>query len=254
MDRTNYLERINYKGELNISIGVLSAIQEAQLLSVPFENLDIFMKRAIIIDLESLYRKIVINRRGGFCYELNGLFQLLLNELGFKTKILSARVYNKKTKTYGQEFDHMTILIDLDNWLWLVDVGFGDFSLHPLKFILNKPIEDKNGKFLFDTSDNFYFRISKYSEDEQTYIPEYTFSLTERNLSDFSNMCQYHQTSSESHFTHNRICSLATQNGRISLTDDKLIITENRIRNEFPITDKKEFNQSLLQYFNITLV
>jgi N-hydroxyarylamine O-acetyltransferase len=253
MDKFKYLNRIDYKGELNISINVLNAIQEAHLLNVPFENLDIFEKRVIKIDSEIFYGKIVTDRRGGFCYELNGLFQQLLKEIGFKTKIISARVFNKRSKTYGLEFDHMAIIINIDNWQWLVDVGFGDFSLHPLKLILGQPIEDKNGKFLFDKLDEAIYRVLKFSEEEQSYIPQYKFSLTERSLSDFSGMCHYHQTSPESSFTQNKLCSVATRNGRITLTDNKLIITEDGIRTESVIRNNTEFDLALLKYFNIVL-
>src|SRR5713226_4388823 len=87
-----YLQRINYDGPLEPGIQTLSALQETHLLTVPFENLDIPLEREIKLDEAALYYKIVEQQRGGFCYELNGLFASLLRTLGFKVTMLSAGV------------------------------------------------------------------------------------------------------------------------------------------------------------------
>src|SRR5579859_3200412 len=85
----SYLRRIHYTGSLEPTYQTLAALQEAHLLAVPFENLDISLGREIILDEAALFHKIVEQRRGGFCYELNGLFASLLRALGFKVTMLS---------------------------------------------------------------------------------------------------------------------------------------------------------------------
>ena len=92
MDTEAYLERIGYRGPTRPTANVLRRLHRMHLLSIPFENLDIHWKRPIVVDVEAFYRKIVDHNRGGFCYELNGLFNALLRELGFETRLLSARV------------------------------------------------------------------------------------------------------------------------------------------------------------------
>lgn len=85
-----YLNRIGYEGAVNPSSDTLRALHLAHVLTVPFENLDIHLGRSISIEPEALFRKIVLARRGGYCFELNGLFALLLEQLGFSVTRLAA--------------------------------------------------------------------------------------------------------------------------------------------------------------------
>ena len=111
MDIHAYLSRIGYRGTLEPSAATLHALQQAHLLAVPFENLDIHLGRPIVLDQTALFDKIVARRRGGFCYELNGLFAVLLRELGFEVTLLSAGVA-RASGGFGPEYDHLTLLVD----------------------------------------------------------------------------------------------------------------------------------------------
>jgi hypothetical protein len=126
-----YLERIGYSGVTDPNSDTLRALHRAHLFTVPFENLDIGLKRTIPCDAEAAVRKIVEQRRGGFCYELNGAFAWLLRALGFHVTLLSARV-GRADGSLGPEYDHLTLRVDLDQ-PWLADVGFGDSFLDPLR-------------------------------------------------------------------------------------------------------------------------
>ncbi|MEK9136104.1 MAG: arylamine N-acetyltransferase [Bacteroidota bacterium] len=253
MDTTRYLARINYAGDLTPSVATLGGLQEAHLLTIPFENLDIHLGEKIVLDIDRFYRKIVENGRGGFCYELNGLFHSLLRSVGFDARMVSARVYDGNLGKYGPEFDHLAILVDIDDDTWLTDVGFGDFTMRPLRFVLNALQADRNGQFLIENHDSQYVRVSKYSTEEAIFVPQYIFTTREQVLDDFTEMCTYQQTSSESYFKRKRLCSLATTHGRITLTDDKVITTEGGNRTEFPITNSQEFAHVLKQYFGVNV-
>src|ERR1700674_1780666 len=130
MDIEAYLQRINYRGSLAPAIQTLRELQVAHLLAVPFENLSIHSAEPIVLDDDALFEKIVVRRRGGFCYELNGLFAALLRELGFEVTMLSAGVANAEG-AFSPDFDHMALLVNL-NERWLADVGFGDSFREPL--------------------------------------------------------------------------------------------------------------------------
>src|SRR5262245_13661791 len=130
MDVTAYLKRINYNRSLAPSAETLRQLQLTHLRTVPFENLSIHAHEPIVLDDEALFDKIVGRRRGGFCYEVNGLFAALLRALGFDVTMLSAEVAND-SGDFTQPFDHMTLLIKLEQ-RWLADVGFGDSFLEPL--------------------------------------------------------------------------------------------------------------------------
>ncbi|TFB10035.1 arylamine N-acetyltransferase, partial [Candidatus Marinimicrobia bacterium MT.SAG.4] len=94
MDIEAYLERIGYRGSRTPSVQTLRDMQLVHLLTVPFENLSIHAGEPIVLEDDALFEKIVARRRGGFCYELNGLFAALLRALGFNVSMLSARVAN----------------------------------------------------------------------------------------------------------------------------------------------------------------
>lgn len=92
MDRSAYLARIGYEGALTPAIETLRGLHRAHVMTVPFENLDIHLGRPISLNPADLFRKIVVDRRGGYCFELNGLFTLLLEDVGFAVTRLAARV------------------------------------------------------------------------------------------------------------------------------------------------------------------
>src|SRR5437660_12879903 len=112
MDIQAYLQRIDYTGPLVPSAKTLRLLQVAHLRTIPFENLSIHSGEPIVLDDDALFEKIVRRRRGGFCYELNGLFAALLRALGFDVKMLSARVANDE-RIFGPDFDHMALLVTL---------------------------------------------------------------------------------------------------------------------------------------------
>src|SRR5689334_10616650 len=135
MDVHAYLDRIGYRGAIEPTFETLAALQRAHLLAAPFENLDIGLGRPIVLDHGLLFDKIVTRRRGGFCYELNGLFAELLRALGFHVTRLAAGVARADGE-FGPEFDHLTLLVREPNQSgtqWLVDVGFGDSFRAPLR-------------------------------------------------------------------------------------------------------------------------
>src|SRR5258708_13156169 len=114
MDVQDYLNRINYQGPLAPTAETLRQLQVAHLLTVPFENLSIHGREPIVLEDEALFQKIVNRRRGGFCYELNGLFAALLRALGFKVAMLSAQVANAEGE-FSRHFDHMPLMLTLED-------------------------------------------------------------------------------------------------------------------------------------------
>lgn len=249
MNKRDYLNRIRVeKRNLMTDFETLKFLQKQHLLHIPFENLDIHLKKPIILDTQRFYQKIVEEKRGGFCYELNGLFNELLKEIGFQNKIISARVCGRDGN-FGAEYDHLAILTKIGDEEFLVDVGFGDFAAEPLKFVLDIEQVDENGTFLIRKFDNEYFEVVK--KEGETWQSEYIFKDLARDLSEFTEMCNFHQTSPESHFTRGKLCSIMTENGRKTLTDRKLITTKNGEKTETEVNSENEFYQILEREFRI---
>jgi N-hydroxyarylamine O-acetyltransferase len=247
VDVAAYLARIGYRGPTEPTVETLRAIHRAHLLTVPFENLDIPLGRKILLDEAAILRKVVEQRRGGFCYELNGAFAALLRVLGFSTTLLSARAA-RDAGGEGPEFDHLTLRVDLED-PWLADVGFGDSFIEPLRLESGREQVDLAGTFrLVQVEERL--QLEK-TEANGRWKQQYSFALQPRSLGDFAGMCHYHQTSSESHFTQNRICTRATPDGRITLSGMKLIVTRNGQRQERMLTSEGEWHNAHQEHFGI---
>lgn len=247
MDINSYLNRINYKGSIEPSQNTLKCLQKAHLLTIPFENLDIHSNTEIKLEPNHLFNKIIIHKRGGFCYELNGLFYSLLKELGFDVKMVSARVFSK-ARGYGPDRDHLALIVRIDGVDYLSDVGFGDFTLAPLKIELNTKQHDASGVFYIDMFEE-QFRVNKIVEEVS--VPNYIFTFKERELGDFVAMCHYQQYDPNSNFLKKKKITKATATGRVYLDEEKLSILENGVRNESTIFTKEGFDEALDKYFHI---
>jgi len=250
-----YLERIGYNGPLAPTAAVLRELQVAHLLTVPFENLSIHSNEPIVLDDEALFTKIVKRRRGGFCYECNGLFAALLRALGFDVTMLSAEVANG-AGGFSQPFDHMTLMVKLEE-RWLVDVGFGDSFLEPL--LLDERSEQIQGERGYRiVPDGNYLILSR--RDNAEWKPQYRFSLQSYHYEDFAGMCRYHQTSPQSHFTQGRICSRATEDcGRVTLKagttpgDMHFITTSSNGERQERILKSEEYADALQKHFGVVM-
>jgi N-hydroxyarylamine O-acetyltransferase len=247
MDLTAYLRRIDYRGKLEPTLEVLTELHRAHLFSVPFENLDIILRRPIVLSLPALYEKVVLRQRGGFCYELNALFCWLLKEIGFEVQMLSGRVFSGEK--FGAEFDHMLLKVSFDDDV-VADVGFGDSFVDPL--ILSAEEQSQtNGAYRFFKEDDDWVLSRKTSGAE--WQAQYCFTLQPRLLNDYETMCSYHQTSPESSFTRESVCSLVTPDGRITLSGNRLLTTNDGYVEEQRVRSTSEYRTLLAEHFRLEL-
>ena len=265
-----YLERMGLELPLAADAESLRRLQMAHLLHVPFENLDIALGRPIRLGLTTLYDKIVTRRRGGFCYELNGLFAWLLDDLGFEVTYLSASDYHPGDNTYGLEYDHLALLVrcpadPTPEVRWLVDVGWGDTFRIPLR--ADAEGEQYGGLKTYRITTNpgtapeaATSEARPQGERRQlwerhtsgVWERQYAFTTQPRAFPDFEPMCRYHQTSPDSIFTRKQICTLATADGRVSLENERLIITRDGAREERPVAPEEK-DSLLRELFGIDL-
>jgi N-hydroxyarylamine O-acetyltransferase len=231
----------------------LRRLHLAHLQTVPFENLDIPLGRPLSLEPDALFNKIVRRRRGGFCYELNGLFASLLIGLGFAVTYLSARDQHADG-TLSPEFDHLTLMVqcpDEPTVRWLADVGWGDSFLEPLH--LDDPGEQVGGLRAYRLDRQAGSLCLWQRNYDGTWERQYQFTLQPRRLSEFEPMCLYHQTSPLSSFTQQRLCTLATVDGRITLSGSRFISTVQGVRDEQPVDDEEHFRSILKQRFGVEL-
>ena len=250
MDIAAYLQRIQFRGLPAPDAETLRQLHEAHLLAVPFENLSIHGGEPIELADEALFEKVVVRQRGGFCYELNGLFAALLRSLGFEVALLSAGVV-RANGDVSPDFDHMALLVNLDE-RWLVDVGFGDLFRQPLRLDERGPQVEGGSAYRIDPAEEGRFILMR-SDENGPWLAQYRFSLEPHVYADYAERCTYQETSPESHFKQRRICSLATPDGRVSLSERKLITTRNGERLERELAGDTEYAETLRERFGIVL-
>jgi N-hydroxyarylamine O-acetyltransferase len=248
LDVGAYLDRLGLARAPAPSLMALRELHVAHLVRVPFENLDIHERCPIVLDVAALFTKVVTRRRGGFCYELNGLLAALLGALGYRVTMVSARVATGDGEL-GPEFDHLALIVDVDAGRWLCDVGFGDSFLEPLA--LGDGAPQASGGHLYELGpEGDAVRLSRRAAGGAPSL-QYVFTTIPRRLEDFAAMCLHHQTSPASPFTRKRVCTRATERGRITLSDRRLIVTEDGERQERLLEDDRAVTAALRQHFGV---
>lgn len=246
-----YLARIGAAAPEAPTAAALASLHRAHLLAVPFENLDVSLGRPILLDRVALVDKVVRRRRGGYCYELNGLFALLLRSLGYAVDLVSARV---ATGDGGltPEFDHLALVVsggDLDGPV-LADVGFGDAFVEPLVLRDHEERAEPGKRVgLLAVAAGWHYRERRPDEAWRT---QYVLTTTPHALSDFEARHHWQQTSPDSHFTRSRVVSRLTPTGRVTLSGDRLITTTHGRRHETRLSED-DARRALLEHFGIVL-
>jgi N-hydroxyarylamine O-acetyltransferase len=254
LDVSAYLARISYEGPVAPTLPVLQGVHLAHLRSVPFENLDIHLGHPISLAEKDLFAKIVQRRRGGFCYELNGLFAALLREMGYEVTLLAAQFPLADGRT-PIEFDHLVLRVEAPGMApVLADVAAGRRS-----FASPLAIDGDAGQW--QPAAGACFRLQPEEDRVRLWRQEsggewervYRFTWQPRQFADFEAGCRYHQTSPDSDFTRKRVCTRMTVDGRITLADDVLITTRNGKRQEEHLPDDAAWLTALHTNFGIDL-
>jgi N-hydroxyarylamine O-acetyltransferase len=233
MDKTTataYLARIGVRPGAAPDVTTLRELCALHLATVPFENLDIHLGKRITLAEDALVAKIVHRRRGGFCYELNGLFAELLTTLGYRVTRLAATVFEGGT-VLGPPLDHLALRVDLAE-PWLVDVGFGRHTVYPLRLTDPGDQIDPEGAFRVQP-------VGEFGDVDVLHdgTPVYRVENRPRSLADFEPMCWYQQTSPDSGFTRRLTCSVLRPEGRVTLSGRRLIRTTAAGRVEEELTE-----------------
>lgn len=246
IDTRAYLARLGMKrGKADLAY--LRKLHRAHLLTIPFENLDIHYGKRIILDIRPIFQKIIEHKRGGFCFELNALFYHLLIHLGYDASLASARVF--RDQDFSPEFDHMIVIVKMNDLSYLADVGFGNLFSEP-KCISGEPQLDYTEYFRF-VKDADEKLVLRRSTDGTVYQSVYKFELIPRGLIEFISRCNYHQESENSHFRQHKLITQLFREGRITLTDRMLKLHLKGEHQEFPIMNEDEFLAKLEHHFGI---
>jgi N-hydroxyarylamine O-acetyltransferase len=241
-----YFARIGYRGSRDATLATLRALHRAHLLAIPYENLDIHLGRRITLDPEATFAKLVEERRGGWCFEMNGLFGRVLETLGFEVRYLSGAV-GRATGGWRAQGNHLVLMVRLDR-AWIADVGFGDGFLTPL------PLEPGTYSQGF-----LQYRVVRDGPRWTVHSHEFggadgfDFTLTPRTLDQFGTQCRELQTSPESSFVKATVCERFGTSGLVMLRGAVLREVRAGGVTTRTVQDAAEYDHVLRERFDLAL-
>ncbi|MGI5347456.1 arylamine N-acetyltransferase family protein [Streptomyces sp. CA-250714] len=242
---TAYLDRISAQRPARADLESLRNLQMRHLLSVPFENLGYHLGEEIHMD-ERVVDKVVKERRGGGCYEVNPALSFLLEALGYEVSLLPGRVWIKGELT--APLCHLALKVrTADGSTRLVDVGFGRNSLYPLALDTDEVQEDPHGRFQVVAADDGGIDVRLND------TPQYRVYDIPCRISDFGPTLWWYRTARDSPFLQNLFCSMPTENGRITLKEDQLTRIVGTERESRQLSGEEEIREAYDKWFGIRL-
>ena len=198
MDLAAYLDRVGFEGPARPDAATLIALHRAHLYAIPYENFDVQFGRPLTIDPEAAFEKIVGRRRGGWCYEMNGLFASALEAIGFTVTRLAGGV---RRDLMGEVMvgNHLVLKVDLEGGPWIADVGFGDGVLEPFP-LSEGPIEAGGFSYRMERLDAAWWRFHNFPFGG---APNFDITLEAADPALLAEKCLWLQTWPESPFVLN---------------------------------------------------
>ena len=212
-----YLDQIQYGGVLTTTFDTLYQLHLRHTQSIPFENLSSYTGAQVRLDIPALLEKFTIAKRGGYCYEQNTVFQYVLEQIGFKTTGLAARVRLNVADDVITPRSHMLLLVEADGEQWIADTGFGGMTLTvPIRFAVDEIQHTPHGQYRL-TRDREHYRLETRIKNEWTML--YVFDLTAHYAADYEVCNWYVSTHPGSHFVTNLVAARPERAGRHVLHD-----------------------------------
>lgn len=243
MNLDAYLERVGYEGTLDTTLETLAGIHRAHLLSIPYENLDIHLGRTLTLDLPQIFDKIVTRRRGGWCYEMNGLFAWVLREIGFAVTMLASDVRPDFVGD-GATGDHLILRVDLER-PYLADVGFGNGLFEPIPLEVGDYTQRGLNYALLRDGDRWYFRNQPHGG------AGFVFTLMPRTYDYFTKRCGELQTLPESGFVQTTVCQRFTPESVVTLRGAVLRTTTPQGDSDETVDNSTSYEQVLNRTFDL---
>ena len=225
MNVQNYLKRIKSEHLTEISLENLRNLHANHLLNISFENFSIALNQNVGMSLETIYNKIINNKRGGFCFELNQLFAWLLKELGYDLKVISCRTFAVSLQRYFPWYAHVALIVRLNNKEYLIDVGYSFSFRYPLEFVIDKPQQDIIGHYRIEIGealdsngkalDNVYTlsrTVNNLDDTDVKWQVFYQFETNSKQMDEFQEMLDWVQTSECARFFNRSFCMKHSEN------------------------------------------
>lgn len=248
-----YFSRLGWTPSADISIDTLRALHLHHNAAIPFENLDVLLNREILLDDPALEAKLVQGRRGGYCFEQNGLFERVLSTLGFEVRSLLARVVLSGPQQMPP-LTHRVLLVSLNGEPWLADVGFGSQTLTaPIRLREEETQLTPHGAYRLQREGDDWILAFKHHDRWQ---PMYRFDLATRYFSDYQMGNFWSANWPASHFRHHLIFSRHLADGS-KLTLNNYLFThwkaEAEVAEQQILPDASALRQVLANRFGLAV-
>ncbi|MGV3244983.1 arylamine N-acetyltransferase [Staphylococcus sp. 11261D007BR] len=236
------------------TLEALSYYVERFMVTVPFENINVQNGVPISLKIEDNYDKVVNQHRGGFCYELNPLFQAYLLDKGFDATLTGGTIHTPDGG-FSNDEAHALVYVTIDGTRYIADVAFGDLPLMAFPITQEdnaQPVEDITGRFraIYRDDKEDYFYVQKEVDGE--WDTQYEAVVEPKTIADFEWHAEYHQTHPESFFVNLLIISRPQPFGRASLSQNNLTLTDNKkqTKEKFTVTPEN-YRDYLKHYFDL---
>lgn len=228
----SYLDRIGCDIAAKADIDSVTRMMRCQLFTVPFENLDVQAGKVVSLVPEEIVDKILFRNRGGYCYEVNGLFAMALETLGIAYQFVAARPMFypvRRPKT------HMAIVLELDGEKWLCDLGFGSYGIRaPIRLsLVDVEIGQDSDTFLLRKTNDHEYLLNALVEGE--WANQYAFDLSPQEWIDFVPANYLNSTHPDAVFVQKLLIVLHNQTGRKILFDNVLKVIANGHTDKYTI-------------------
>jgi N-hydroxyarylamine O-acetyltransferase len=247
MDLDAYLTRIGFSGSPQPDLTTLRSIQRAHLEHIAFENFDVQFSRRVTLDIEDAYAKLITDRRGGWCYEMNGLFLWALESIGFRTMPMTGAMMRAQGGP-SKIGNHLVLSVELDQ-PYLVDVGLADGPTEPIP-LKEGTYEHQLGTLRLERLSDGWWRAHK---DAPFFSLSFDFQYQRTDWRVLTEMCHWQQTSPDSLFVQNAICVKHVPGSVIALLGRALkTVDHGGVRTEW-VNSAAEYVRTLQEKFGLEL-
>lgn len=249
MNIAAYMERIGYRGSLEPTVENLTNILRCHLETVPFENLSCYNNpRELSLKQEDLFDKVINQRRGGVCFELNGLFWGLLGELGYERYPVGVRIIIPQAPS---AISHQGNVAVVDGAKYFCDVGFGGPGPKGLVNLETTEVQVIDGESFKVEQEGLYFTISRLYQGQ--WLPTLRFADVPFEAVDFPFLLFFFTANPKSRFVTNRMVNLCLSDGSAALSDNHLTIRRNGQVMEKDLQTEEEVTKALQEEFGLYL-
>lgn len=247
MDLRSYLDRIGFAGEARADLETLRRVHRGHVETIPYENLDVQFGVPVHRAPEAAFEKLVLRKRGGWCYEMNGLLAWSLEEIGFTVTRLAGGVHRQ---TYGDDMigNHLVLLVELDG-RWIADAGFGDGLIEPVPL--------REGSFrtgpLHCTLEKIENGWWRYYNDPDGGAPSFDFHPDVQDESLLEHSCRRLQTDPQSSFVLNTVVQRWANDEHLSLRGRVFTKVSEAGKTSAIIPDAHAYTETLERDFNLNV-